>query len=126
MAGEERSGPARGPHIDISPCRSDDRDGLQRLGHPPAIVDILCPSVARRIGWRLGGTLSRSAIAVDGGTQSILGSVQFLRSRRDRNTWMFGHWRGAAAPRPGGGGRRGARGGGAPPPARPGLSCLRG
>lgn len=117
MSGEERSGPARGPHIEIRPCRSADRDGLQRLGHPPAIVDILCPPVARRIGWRLGGTLSRSAIAVDGRTESILGSVQFLRSRRDRNTWMFGHWRVAAARRREGIGRRILREGAALLPA---------
>jgi len=106
MPGGEGSGPVRGPHIEIRSCGSADRNALQRLGHPPAVVDILCPPLARRIGWRAGGTLSRSAIAVDRQTHAVLGSVQFLRSRRDRGTWMFGHWRVAAGRRREGIGRR--------------------
>ena len=77
-----------------------------RLGHPPGVVDILCPPLARRIGWGLRGTLSRTALALDGRPGGILGSVQFLRSRRDRGTWMFGHWRVAAGRRREGIGRR--------------------
>jgi hypothetical protein len=77
-----------------------------RLGHPPGVVDILCPPLARRIGWGLRGTLSRTALALEGRPGGVLGSVQFLRSRRDRGTWMFGHWRIAAGRRREGIGRR--------------------
>lgn len=106
MAGEEERGRSRGERVEIRPCRPSDRSALLGLGHPPGVVDILCPPLARRIGWRLRGTLSRSATAIEGGTGRILASVQFLRSRRDRGTWMFGHWRVAAGRRREGIGRR--------------------
>ncbi len=79
--------------ISVRACRTGDREAILRLGHPPAVGDILCPSRGRRIAWRLRGTRSVSAIAVEKVTGAALGSVQFLRSRRDRGTWLFGHWR---------------------------------
>ncbi len=90
----------------IRACRARDREGLLRLGHAPAVGDILCPSLARRIAWRLRGTRSLAAVVVERGTGPLLGSVQFLRSRRDRATWMFGHWRVVAGRRREGIGRR--------------------
>jgi hypothetical protein len=117
MPVEEGSRPAGGPQVEIRLCLSSDREGLQRLGHPPGVVDILCPPLGRRIAWRLRGTLSRTALAIDGRTRSVLGSVQFLRSRRDRATWMFGHWRIAAGRRREGIGRRLLREGSACLPA---------
>ena len=111
---------APGPRLEIRFGRAGDREGLQRLGHPPALVDILLPPLARRIGWRARGTLSRSVVAVDVRTRAVLGCVQFLRSRRDRATWLFGHWRVAAGRRREGIGRRILRDGSSllPPGAR--------
>lgn len=90
---------APGPRLEIRFCRAGDREGIQRLGHPPAVGEILCPPIARRIVWRARGTLSRSVVAVDLRTRALLGCVQFLRSRRDRETWLFGYWRVAAGRR---------------------------
>jgi len=117
MSVEGAGGPAHRPHVEIRLCRSSDRSALMRLGHPPGIVDILCPPLARRIGWGVKGTLSRTALAVEGRPEGILGSVQFLRSRRDRRTWMFGHWRVAPGHRREGIGRRILREGAALLPA---------
>ena len=90
----------------VRACRTGDRAALMRLGHPPAVGDILSPRRARRIAWRLLGTRSVAAMAVEKDTGAALGSIQFLRSRRDRNTWLFGHWRVAAGRRREGIGRR--------------------
>lgn len=90
----------------VRACRTGDRPAILRLGHPPAVGDILCPHRARRIVWRLRGTRSVAAIAVEKETGAALGSIQFLRSRRDPGTWLFGHWRVAAGRRREGIGRR--------------------
>jgi L-amino acid N-acyltransferase YncA len=87
-------------------CGPGDRASVERLGHPPAVAAILCPSVSRRIGWRLSGTRALSVAAVQERTRTVLGCVQFLRSRRSPHTWMFGHWRVAPASRRRGIGRR--------------------
>lgn len=102
-AGRSDPGPLR---VQIRACGIRDRAGLLRLGHPPAVGGILCPPLSRRIAWRLRGTCSVAAVAVEDGTGAVLGSVQFLLSRRDRGTWMFGHWRVAAGRRREGVGRR--------------------
>jgi len=97
---------ARPDEIVVRVCGADDRVALERLGHPPAVAAILCPSPARRLAWRLSGTRAVSVVARERGTGGVLGCVQFLRSRRSRETWMFGHWRVAAASRRRGIGRR--------------------
>ncbi len=98
-AGEERK-------VVVRACGAADRASIERLGHPPAVARILCPPPARRIAWCLSGTRAVSVVAADGRTGSVLGCVQFLRSRRSADTWMFGHWRVTAALRQQGIGRR--------------------
>jgi acetyltransferase (GNAT) family protein len=90
----------------IRVCRPGDRGSIERLGHPPAIADMFCPPRSRRIAWRLLGTRAVSLLAQEAGTGSALGSVQFVRSRRSPDTWMFGHWRILAGRRRQGWGRR--------------------
>ena len=95
-------------------CGAGDRASVERLGHPPAVAAILCPSLPRRMAWRVSGTRAVSVAAVERRTGTVLGCVQFLRSRRSPHTWMFGHWRVAPAVRKRGIGRslllEGARG----------------
>jgi hypothetical protein len=92
-------------------CRPEDRGLIERLGHPPAVARILCPPPSRRIAWRLLGTRAVSFLAEEAGTGTALGSVQFVRSRRSPDTWMFGHWRTLTARRRQGWGRRILEGG---------------
>ena len=119
MAGEGRGAlktPARGVRPTgglpgrrralIRLCRPADRASIERLGHPPHVADILCPRPARRLAWRLLGTRAVPVLAEEEGTGAVVGSVQFVRSRRSPDTWMFGHWRVAAARRREGIGRR--------------------
>ena len=87
-------------------CGAGDRASIERLGHPPAVAAILCPSLTRRVVWRLSGTRALSVAAVEGRAGTVVGCVQFLRSRRSPHTWMFGHWRVAPAIRRRGIGRR--------------------
>ena len=87
-------------------CRPADRASIERLGHEPHVADILCPKSARRLAWRLVGTRAVAVLAEEVGTGAVIGSVQFVRSRRSSDTWMFGHWRVAAARRRQGIGRR--------------------
>src|SRR3989442_14076529 len=112
MAGEGRGAlktPARGVRPTgglpgrrgalIRLCRPADRASIERLGPPPPVADILCPRPARRLAWRLLGTRAVPVLAEEEGTGAVVGSVQFVRSRRSPDTWMFGHWRVAAARR---------------------------
>src|SRR3989454_8775721 len=112
MAGEGRGAlktPARGVRPTgglpgrrralIRLCRPADRASIERLGHPPHVADILCPRPARRLAWRLLGTRAVPVLAEEEGTGTVIGSVQFVRSRRSPDTWMFGHWRVTAARR---------------------------
>src|SRR5437762_2638271 len=87
-------------------CGAGDRASVERLGHPPAVAAILCPSLPRRMAWRVSGTRAVSVAAVERRTGAVLGCVQFLRSRRSPHTWLFGHWRVAPAVRKRGIGRR--------------------
>src|SRR5262245_40130143 len=86
--------------------RPADRDAIEGLGHPPPIPSLLCPTRPVRIAWRLLGTRAVTVVAEDVRTGSLLGTVQFVRSRRNPDTWMFGHWRVAAQRRRAGIGRR--------------------
>jgi len=95
VASAEPSPPPAG--LLVRECGPGDRCAIEGLGHPPAIAGILCPSLARRALWRLSGTRVVSIAALDGRTGGAIGCVQFLRSRRARETWMFGHWRVAPA-----------------------------
>lgn len=90
----------------IRPARASDRRALETLGQPPAAVAALCPARVTRLAWFLSGLQARSLIAFEVGTELPLGSVQFVRARRDTGTWMFGLWRVAAAHRRLGIGRR--------------------
>jgi RimJ/RimL family protein N-acetyltransferase len=92
--------------IVVRACGAGDRASVERLGHPPAVASILCPSLPRRMAWRVSGTRAVSVAAVERRTGTVLGCVQFLRSRRSPHTWMFGHWRVAPAVRKRGIGRR--------------------
>ncbi|PYT10713.1 MAG: hypothetical protein DMF51_17675 [Acidobacteria bacterium] len=92
--------------IAVRACRPVDRAGLIRLGHPPMVADILCPSPARALLWRLKGTRCATLVAEEMDTGMILGAVQFVRCPRPAGTWMFGHWRVAAGRRRQGIGRR--------------------
>ncbi len=102
---EVRSGPGL-PGIGVRACRPDDRAGLIRLGHPPRVADILCPSPGRALLWHLKGTRCATLVAEETATGTILGAVQFVRCPRPPGTWMFGHWRVTAGRRRQGIGRR--------------------
>jgi L-amino acid N-acyltransferase YncA len=102
----ERSGPAgRSGGVLVRACGPADRASIERLGHPPDVARILCPSLPHRFVWRISGTRARSVVATDGRTGAVLGCVQFVRSRRSPDAWMFGHWRVLAARRQQGIGR---------------------
>jgi hypothetical protein len=105
-AGRAVAGEPAGEEALIRVCRPRDRALIERLGHPTAIADMFCPPRLRRILWRLVGTRAVSLLAQETGTGSVLGSVQFVRSRRSPDTWMFGHWRTLAGRRRQGWGRR--------------------
>jgi len=94
------------PGIVVRACRPHDRGPLLRLGHPPVVADILCPPSWRGLLWRLKGARAVSVVAEETATGMILGAVQFVRSPRSPDTWMFGHWRVAAGRRRQGIGRR--------------------
>ncbi len=106
LIGERKQVGAPPEGIAVRVCGPRDRPSIERLGHPPAVTAILCPSLPRRMAWRVSGTRAISFAAVEGRTGTVLGCVQFLRSRRSPHTWMFGHWRVAPALRNRGIGRR--------------------
>jgi len=97
---------ARGDGVRVRLCRPADRGSIERLGHPPTVAGMLCPPPARRIAWRLLGTRAVTFLAEEAGTGAVVGSAQFVRSRRSPGTWIFGHWRVAAGRRRLGIGRR--------------------
>ncbi len=85
--------------------RRKDRPALGALGHPPDVLDVLCPAIPTRLAWSANGVRARTFVALEEGAPDLLGSVQLVRSRLDRSTWMFGHWRVATARRGAGIGR---------------------
>lgn len=95
-----------GAGIVVRACGEADHGSIERLGHPPAVADLFCATLSRRVVWRLTGTRAVPVLAQEVSSGEVLSSVQFLRSRRSRDTWMFGHWRTAAARRRQGHGRR--------------------
>ncbi len=102
----ERKGGAGAGGIVVRACGLADRPSIERLGHPRHVCEILCPSLPRRIAWRLLGTRAVSVLAEDRVAGTVVGAAQFVRSRRSRDTWMFGHWRVTVARRRQGIGRR--------------------
>jgi GNAT superfamily N-acetyltransferase len=78
-------------------CRAGDREGLWAIGHPPGVPAVMAPGPLLRLRWFLSGTCALGFVAEEGG--AVVGSVHFVRDRRDPATWMFGHWRVAAARR---------------------------
>jgi hypothetical protein len=73
-------------------CRAADRPGILALGHAAGVPEVLAPRPFLRLRWFASGTCAVSFVAVDEGRQ-VVGSIQFVRDRRDPETWMFGHWR---------------------------------
>ena len=97
--------PPPGP-LRIRFSRPRDRAALGALGHSPAIAAVLSPAFSTRAAWAIGGVEARGIVAEETPGCAILGSVQFVRARRDTGTWMFGHWRVAPPRRREGIGRR--------------------
>ena len=104
--GEGHEAAGRPGGVLVRACGPADRASIERLGHPPGVSRVLCPSLPHRVAWSLSGTRARSVVATDGRTGAVLGCVQFVRSRRSPDTWMFGHWRVLAARRQQGIGRK--------------------
>jgi hypothetical protein len=90
---------ARDTPIRVRLCRPADRAAVAALGHAPAVVAALCPTAPMRLAWSLGGTAARGFLAENRASGAVVGSIQFVRSRREPETWMFGHWRVIAARR---------------------------
>ncbi len=92
------------PRLDSDPtfrvrrARASDRPALDSLGHPPGAVYAIAPTPIGRLAWRTRGVrvVGLVAEAPDG---TILGSIQFVGTRREPGTWMFGHWRVSSARR---------------------------
>jgi len=79
--------------LGIRECGANDRRALERLGHLPEAIATLCPTLYTRLAWAIHRTRVRSFVLDDRRSGALVGSVQFVRSRIDRHTWMFGHWR---------------------------------
>jgi len=77
----------------IRECQRSDRRSLDHLGHSPDVIETLCPTPFTRFAWTIRRTRVRSFVLEDPTSGTLPGSVQFVRSRIDRGTWMFGHWR---------------------------------
>jgi RimJ/RimL family protein N-acetyltransferase len=77
----------------IRECYRSDRRSLEHLGHLPDVIETLCPTPFTRLAWALSGTKVRSFVIEEPASGMLPGSVQFVRSRIDSATWMFGHWR---------------------------------
>jgi GNAT superfamily N-acetyltransferase len=97
---------APGGAVRVRLCRAADRDALLRLGHPAGVPPVLAPPIGLRLRWFLGGTLAAGFVAESGPDGGLVGSIHFVRDRRDPGTWMFGHWRVLPAHRRSGIGRR--------------------
>jgi hypothetical protein len=98
-AGRGVAGERQGGAVRVRFSRRADRVALLKLGHPPGAEEILAPSISGRLRWFLNGTLACGLVAEDATTGTVVGSVHFVRSRRDPATWVFGLWRVAAARR---------------------------
>jgi acetyltransferase (GNAT) family protein len=83
--------------VRVRPCAPGDGVALRRLGHPPGVPELFLPSLARRLGWRLGRVLASGLVAERAERAEIVGSVRFVRDRREPATWIFEHWRVAAS-----------------------------
>jgi GNAT superfamily N-acetyltransferase len=81
----------------VRACRAGDRAALLAIGHPPGVPAVMAPGALLRLRWFLSGTCALGFVAEEDG--ALVGSVHFVRDRRDPATWMFGHWRVAAARR---------------------------
>ncbi len=79
--------------IRVRPCRAGDRVALRRLGHPPGVPELFLPSFARSLGSRLARAFACGLVAEDPEAGEVVGSVHFVRCRREPATWMFQHWR---------------------------------
>jgi hypothetical protein len=77
----------------IRQSHRDDRRSLEILGHPPEAIETLCPTYLTRLAWAIRRIRVRSFVLENPASGTLVGSVQFVRSRIDRRTWMFGHWR---------------------------------
>jgi hypothetical protein len=77
----------------IRECQRSDRRSLEHLGHLPDVIETLCPTPFTRLAWALSGMKVRSFVLEKPASGMLPGSVQFVRSRIDSATWMFGHWR---------------------------------
>ncbi|MGH9750150.1 MAG: GNAT family N-acetyltransferase [Candidatus Polarisedimenticolia bacterium] len=73
-------------------CRAADRPGILALGHAAGVPEVLAPRPLLRLRWFASGTCAAAFVAVEERGQ-VVGSIQFVRDRRDPGTWMFGHWR---------------------------------
>jgi hypothetical protein len=77
----------------VRDCQRSDRWRIARLGHTPDVIATLCPTPLTRLAWRISRTRVRVFVAEEPASEELLGSVQFVRSRIDDGTWMFGHWK---------------------------------
>jgi GNAT superfamily N-acetyltransferase len=77
----------------IRECRASDRRSLDHLGHFPGVIETLGPTRFTRLAWAIHRTRVLTFVVEDPASGALTGSVQFVRSRIDRGTWMFGHWR---------------------------------
>lgn len=94
MTMEDRALIREGPGgVRVRRCGANDRESLVRLGHLPGAVRSLAPTPADRLVWATRGVRAVGIVAEETGSGRILGSVHFVGSRRDPETWMFGHWR---------------------------------
>ena len=92
------------PTVRVRRARPSDRPALKALGHPPGAVFAIAPSPAGRLEWRSRGMRVVGLVAEECDGQ-LVGSVHFVRNRRERKTWLFGHWRVSGAYRRSGIGR---------------------
>ena len=100
-------GPAAGDsrsRVRVRRARPADRPALDALGHPPGAVFAIAPSPAGRLEWRSRGMRVVGLVAEERDGQ-LVGSIHFVRHRREPKIWLFGHWRVAGACRRSGIGR---------------------
>lgn len=80
------------PTVRVRRARPSDRPALEVMGHPPGAVFAIAPSPAGRLEWRTRGMRIVGLVAVERDGQ-LVGSIHFVRHRREPKTWLFGHWR---------------------------------
>ena len=77
----------------VRECRYSDHEALRQFGYTPDVLAVLCPNALTRFLWRIHSTHVRSFLGEEMDSCLVLGSVQFVRSRLDCETWIFGHWK---------------------------------